>query len=272
MNSVPAQYHGVWSRLSLRDADGSFDTATRVRWLQTGSLYCDLRVPADRPDMHGARCLEDLDDPQLRWLAAQQGFAGTLQVEHDICRWHRNIDYQPDCGRADVGRMRFADDVLVEDGVYANYREQWQRLDGSDGDLAALELVGESDGTGELCARGGCLVVSGDYFMFALGRTCMLPPAPSLADAIARERYPRGRILQLLDFEISFGRRRGGAVPWEIELSTLPFREGQPLLVPETAPMHRDGPRWCQAGADPQSAVARTWLAHHCPPDFRWFD
>jgi hypothetical protein len=40
-------------------------------------------------------------------------------------------------------------------------------------------------------------------------------------------------LIALLDFEISLGRRRGGALPWQITLSTLPFREGRTLTPSE---------------------------------------
>lgn len=35
--------------------------------------------------------------------------------------------------------------------------------------------------------------------------------------------------MEYLDCEFSVGRVRGGTVPWEIERSTLPWREGRPL-------------------------------------------
>lgn len=44
----------------------------------------------------------------------------------------------------------------------------------------------------------------------------------------------REQIVEYLDCEFSVGRVRGGSVPWEIELSTLPWREGRPDFVEKT--------------------------------------
>jgi len=272
MTDVPSRYRGVWRRLSLRDTDGSVDTRTQVHWLQTGSLYCDLRVPAERPDASAARSLDDLDDRALGRLAEQQGFAGVLEVVGDICRWRREIDYQPATGSEDAGRTWFDEGVLVEEGVHADYTEHWQCLEGGTGETLSLTLAGEDDASGGQRARRGYLLVSGNYFMFALARTCALPPAPSLAQLIADGDGRRDEVLRFLDFEISFGRRRGAAVPWRIDLSTLPFREGLALLTPEHVPRHRGGARWEQPLDGTRGVYSRHWLSHEGRSDFRWFD
>ncbi|MEO6696680.1 MAG: hypothetical protein ABIN45_01615 [Gammaproteobacteria bacterium] len=228
-NPVPDHYLGVWQRLSLESAAG-VDTATRVYWLQTLVLHADIRVPADRPDFREKHGLQDLTIDELRLLARQQGFAGVTLVEGDTCLWRRHIDYQPPTGGRDIGRMAFDNDRIVEDGLESSYREVWQRLPDSTGETIALRFLEEHSSGGLAVPRKGYLVASGDYFIFARDRAAALPRMPSLAALLEEPNLARDQIIDMLDFEISFGRRQCGRAPWEIQLSTLPFREGRSLF------------------------------------------
>ncbi len=271
MNRVPRYYRGVWQRLSLSAGDGVRDTSTRVYWLQTPSLYGDIRVPADRPDFGDRRGLQDFDDNELALLAQQQGFAGLLEAEGDICRWHRQLDYQPDTGAEDIGHMHFEGPLMVEHGVHAEYEEEWRRLTEPNAACVALELVGEADSWGTSRERRGYLLVAGEYFLFARGRRAALPPAPSLAAVMNGEACGRQCMLDMLDFEISFGRRQGSDAPWQIELSTLPFRERQPLFAPGTAPEPRraDGGGLYFESRD--GRLRRRWAVREWSAGFEWF-
>ena len=53
--------------------------------------------------------------------------------------------------------------------------------------------------------------------------------ADSMADLIKKEKYTRKQILAALDCEVSHGFVLGGRAPWEVQFSTLPFKEGKPL-------------------------------------------
>jgi hypothetical protein len=53
--------------------------------------------------------------------------------------------------------------------------------------------------------------------------------APSLDALIEATHATREQIVQYLDCEFSVGRVQGGSVPWEIDQSTLPWREGHHL-------------------------------------------
>lgn len=213
---VPPEYVGLWRRDGI-EIDGEWNTATRVYWLQTGSLYADIRIPTGRPAFDGIRSLDHCSPEQLRWLAGQEGFAGCLHVDGETCRWERALDYQPP-GLPDIGRMRFhAGGVATEDGVLAEYREEWRRI------VPGTErLAVKLDG-----CRPGLLVAVGDWFLAAFGREAPLR-VRSLAAAIEPAEAPRAAAL--LDCELSLGRIRGGSRPWEITLSTLPYREGESLV------------------------------------------
>ncbi|MBF7728767.1 hypothetical protein [Pseudomonas sp. N040] len=208
MNSVPQAYLGVWQRTLLTTGAGLRDCTTQVYWLQTARLFADLRIPRPAP-----RTPDE--------LASQGGFAGISEVSGAHCQWHRAIDFQPPSGRADIGRMHFErPDYLLEDGLDGSYHEVWERLPDSLGRNWGQWLQA-ADG------RQGCLLLAGDYFLFAAGRTLALPHADSLQALLAQASGPA----PLLDFELSFGRHRHGRQPWRIELSTLPGRAGQALLA-----------------------------------------
>jgi hypothetical protein len=224
---VPVCYLGVWRRLLLETA-GERDERSRVMWLQTPRWHADLRIPAERPDFSGTDSLADCDEGQLSWLARQQGFCGMTQVEEARCTWHRQMDFQPADGSRDIGRMAFDGERLIETGVESDYLEIWERLPQSRGGTAALELVVEH---GALPPQPTWLLVAGDCFMFVRGRAHPLPNADDLSSLIDQARPSRAQWLDWLNVEISFGHRTG-PVPWRIDHSTLPFREGKTVTLP----------------------------------------
>lgn len=217
MKRVPDAYLGVWQRTLLTTTAGVHDTSTQVYWLQTASLFADLRIPQPAPQSLAER-------------ASQAGFAGYTAIDGDLCQWHRAIDFQPPSGREDIGRMRFErPEYLLEDGLDGSYHEVWERLPESLGRNWGVWLVA-FDG------RQGCLLLAGDCFLFAAGRQHPLPCAESLGALLASTHEAE----TLLEFELSFGRHVGGAKPWHIELSTLPERVGQALLPAAVDPDQAD--------------------------------
>jgi hypothetical protein len=73
------------------------------------------------------------------------------------------------------------------------------------------------------------LLVAGDYFVFVRNRIKDLPRAASLDSLIASTHPSRAQVIEYLDCDFSFGRVRGGSIAWEIQRSTLPWREGHRL-------------------------------------------
>jgi hypothetical protein len=227
--TVPPALCGLWRRVVLETPDAPPDTSTRVWWLQTPTLYVDLRVPAERRSVASRTTLHAASDAELDALALQAGFAGQTSLRGELCRWSRDSDFQPPSGIPDEGRLRIDDGWIVEDGVHATYREVWQREDDSTGDWLARRWI-EREGRPD--ARTCHLVAGGAWFLFARARSGPpLEQAPSLAVLLARRGGDRSLRVALLDFEISLGRRDHGAPPrtWRIDVSTLPDREGEPL-------------------------------------------
>lgn len=231
--SVPVHYLGVWQRTSLQSPAG-VDTHSLVFWLQTPLLHADIRIPADRPDFRGKTSFLDFSVDELRLLARQQGFAGITSVIGDRCQWLRQIDYQPARTFLDIGRMQFNGNSLVESGIERDYTELWEKLPDSQGATFAFQFMEKNTAYSPDQSQAGILVISGDYFIFVRNRPTTLPKASSLAAILNDTSFSRQQLVALLDFEISFGRLTLGSMPWEIQLSTLPFREGKPLFTAST--------------------------------------
>lgn len=139
---VPVWVQGVWRRDRVERGDGSIDRDTSVVWLQTPTLFADVRIP--KP---GRR------SPPV------QGFAGWLAVDGQVCTWHRPIDLDPPPRRPDIGAMFRVGTRMIECGVRAPYLEDWRLLDDGDGCFLALARGGR--GMDEL------LVTAADHFMAA---------------------------------------------------------------------------------------------------------
>jgi hypothetical protein len=220
---IPSAATGLWRRREISFPDGRRDTTTRVLWLQTQHLFADLRVPADRPVVTEARGFADYPAEDLPHLAAMQGFAGRFEVDGKICRWRRELDFQPPGGPPDEAQFRIDGDILVETGIHAAYEEIWQRETPPGADLAAFRLLLDD------AAVPGMLVLAGDHFIAVEERRSPLPAASSLADLLAADAgsVPIADRLGLL---IAYGRiGRNGGAPWRVDLSTWPWLEGRSL-------------------------------------------
>lgn len=222
--SVPHWMRGLWRRRSIRYPDGTYDDTTVVYWLQSESAFADIRIPRQRPAVRDPESLAALDESELMQLTGQAGFAGWTELSGMRCHWHREIDFQPPSGVPDQGMLHRGDGVLIEEGVHRRYIEIWEAVDcgpaGADPLLARRAAA----------AMGGRLVIGGNVFFFARDARPPLASAENLAALAPVGHQRRASLLSLLECEISFGRCRGGSVPWEITLSTLPWRQGQSLL------------------------------------------
>jgi hypothetical protein len=260
---VPAQLRGLWRRLSLT-APNVNDTTTRVLWLQTASLFADIRIPADRLDLSSAAGFAAVSDDGLIALAAMAGFAGVLEVEGDICRWRRELDFQPPGGPPDEGRFRLEGDLLIETGIHADYEEVWRRETPAAPGLAAFRLVAGA----EPADPAGILTLAGDYFLMIRARRNSLPPAPALADLVRSDLASGDRqgAISKLAMPIAFGRVSAGMV---VTLSTEPWREGAPLFAGCTRAFDSDrltlrvaGPDGIQEWRLDHSTIELNALAH----------
>ncbi len=234
---VPEHFIGLWRR-RLFETESQCDTTSEVWWLQTGELYADLHLPIAAASERPSR---------------RQGYAGALEVHGDVLTWHSWLDSRSATDIVDLGRVHFEGQSLIGQGARVSHREIWERVAAPSDDRLALVLRDERASTGEWRTRRGVFVVLGEYFMYALDRSLCL----SRGGRMQSGRQSAFAVFQF-DHEISFGVRHG-RVPWEIQHSTLPHREGQSLLAVHGLPEPVTGCEWRQRVQIP--AALRCWQA-----------
>lgn len=212
----------MWTRDWI-DVRGVRSSQFAVRYLQTPTLFADMRLPIDRPSFSQATSFADLTDAELLLLARQRGFTGRVTAVADTVTWHHEIDFQPPAGPADIGRVEeVGQGQMYEHALDSSYLESWRSV--ASGDSAFLVVRVERAGRLEQT-----LLIVGDHFLYVRNRLVDLPPAPPLDSLIKATHATRDQIIAYLDCEFSTGRVRGGSVPWVVQASTLPWREGRPL-------------------------------------------
>ena len=226
---VPSWLTASWQRLWVIDGDkGPPKNTVNVRNIQTPTLFGDCRVPKDRPAFPNAKSLADLSDKELETLYPQEGFSGFTTTDGYIITWHHEIDYQPPDGSIDIGRFQILGGRNVyEHGVQAQYLEHWWRLEEPGTYFLGIKTIRNLGKNRQRVHQ--ILSVAGDHFIYARNRAIDLPMANSMADLIKKEKYKRKQILEILDLEVSHGFVVGGLVPWQVQFSTLPFKEGKSL-------------------------------------------
>ena len=220
--NLPSWFPGVWTREWI-ERGGARTDRFDIRFLQTPTLFGDVRIPRDRSDFSHTSSFADLTDAELRSLAKQRGFAGTTSVSGELATWRHEIDFQPPDSSPDIGRLERIDDThFYEHATDSSYIESWRSLGTGDGKFLALrvERVGRLDRV---------LLVAGDHFLYVRNRPRDLPVAPSLDSLIVTTQATRAQVIEYLDCELSAGRIHAGSIPWEIQHSTLPWREGRHL-------------------------------------------
>ena len=248
-----ADLRGLWRRKWISSAEDG-GVSLSVYWLQTDSLFADIRLPVER--RIAASTVAEADAAGLRDLAACEGFAGRAELHEAHCTWHRAFDWQPDVGVADIGHVRAEGDLLYEHGVHRDYSEVWQRLTPARAPAFGLELRDLSDG------RAGYLVSIADFFIYARGRPAQLRGAGDLTtmlDDCSDTEAKRA----LFDAEIAMGEVSPG---WLITHCTYPWREGERLFQ---GPLATVGGTLTMAETDRDGRVKqRCWqvVAHEATP------
>jgi hypothetical protein len=207
-----ASLAGVWSRRSIWWPDDREDSTTRVWWVQGLPWFADLRLPANRPDFTGIGRLADCTIAQRNWLASVQGFAGQLNPHQRAWLWRRDLDFQPDSGKRDLGTLQYADPqcrTMTEVGVDEPYLEIWDRIDAPSSSENPLFTARFETSPGRL---RGLLVATARHFLLATDNRTGTGSADPL------------------DMEISHGIRAGSIHEWTITDSSHPWREGKKLF------------------------------------------
>lgn len=220
---VPSSYHGVWRRSLLENKQGKDDTSL-VLWMQTQHHHVDIRIPASRPNFPQYGVLEDFAMDELLMLTTQQGFYGVTHVQRNICRWQREVDFQPESGARDIGKIVFGNpNMMLETGVDSDYFEIWHKNKDSHL-LPTHKVITSLNRHGE--ERVSYMLTAGNQVALARPRDVVVPASSCLLSAIDKQKTSRETLLDWLDCEISFGEKTDDK-HWKILYSTHPFREGK---------------------------------------------
>jgi len=229
--TVPKKLIGCWRRRYIRFHDGSADTTTRVIWLQTLSGAGDIRIAADRPNLKSRGGLSACTKDELLALAEQDCFAGQTLFDaeadpHPTARWPLDgylFRFQPVVTFPEDGWMDWKEDgtCMIEKAPSAAYEEDWRLEPGSQTFAAHLTQRGTNGQT--------CLYVAGDHAIFARNREVALSANKSLPELAKEAGNDEARLRELVDCEFSYARRPRPGGDYTIELSTLPWHEGQTL-------------------------------------------
>ena len=235
---LPAWMLGLWCRewvrypgVMIEDPKAIQKSPQLVRYLQSPRSFGDMRYPKDRPAYTNTKSFADMSDSDLLIIAKAEGFVGyttaqNMDATHATVQWNRELDLNPTNG-VDISRVvPMSDDRIYESALDNTWTEHYFRLTSGENRflVVRVECAGRLD---------RILIVGGDQFYFARNRAKDLPatnpPSDSLSALITSTHATRAQIIEFLDCEFSVGRIRGGRVPWEIQYSTLPWREGKHL-------------------------------------------
>jgi hypothetical protein len=245
--TVPRSLLGCWYRRYIRFPDGTEDTGTRVIWVQTLSGVGDVRVSATRPDLRTRDGLADCSKEELLALAEQDCFCGVTQFNSNAqpfptASWPKEsylFRFQPVITFPEPGWMEWLEGgtCMIERAPSGAYIEDWRLQPGSQTFGAHLTQLNAPSLT--------CLYVAGDHAIFARNRAEALPTDKTLLELAREAGYDHRRLQKLLDCEFSYARRARPGGDYLIELSTFPWREGQPLRFPLVESLEA-----CAAGSD----------------------
>ncbi|HEY6080668.1 MAG TPA: hypothetical protein VIW29_17760 [Polyangiaceae bacterium] len=236
---VPAWTLGCFRRRSISFFNGDADDSSLVLWLQSRGLTADLRLATDRPKPTSREALADMSLDELTRLAEAEGgisptrfdAAGSSGVElMGTMQWQDWTAFQLHAKWPEPGNLRRVGDCLIEHAPSGAYVEDWRLQPSGDGPLVGLRLLEERDAkSGQLVHRGGGLVVAGEHAILVRGRAAPLPPAERLSQLIERAASEPRLLDAIFGFEASYARRDGSG-RYVVAASTLPWREGRPLL------------------------------------------
>ncbi|MGL5010305.1 MAG: hypothetical protein ACRC6I_10505, partial [Paracoccaceae bacterium] len=218
---TPADLQGHWRRNWLR-APGFEDATTRVHWVQAGDWCADIRVPLIRPALD-AGSLSAMAPADLAVLLSAEGFAGHTMLAGNVCTWHRDWNWRGFPCPVDAGTLWFDPaGRLIEDGVHADYREEWQAVAG--GAWAALSVKAEG--------AEGLLIGNGAQFLLGLGQG-NAPAWAGLAAALCDGTAAAAEAEAAFASVYVMGRWQGAT--GIADLSTQPFCEGKAVLQRDRA-------------------------------------
>lgn len=243
---APDWVTGCFVRKSITFFTGATDPTTLVVWLQSRGLTFDLRLSPGRPRVDSPEAVFGLSLDELTALALSEGglarstFTAGERPHAGTMDWSDWVRAQVHDGWPEPGELRRVGDCLTEFAPSGAYVEDWRAQRSRRGMLIGLVLLSEIDAdTGSLLHSGGGLVVAGDHAGLVRGRPTALPKVGRLADLVRANPGNEALLKRVFRFEASYATRNDDG-EYVVSASTLPYREGRPLISLDGFSLHGD--------------------------------
>ena len=230
IRTVPDRMLGCWKRRYIKFENGEMDSTTRVIWLQALSGMIDIRIPERARDYSKGSCLADYSIEQLMELAEQDCGNATTHLDETTspyarASWEANdtdVSIQSIVLFPEDGWFDWLEDgeCMMEWAPSGAYEEDWRLQSNSRYFIAHYQKQDAS--------KPEFVYLAGDHAVYARDRRVELREQRHLREIVREANANRDYIEALLDIEFSYARRNKDG-EFEIELSSLPFREGQRL-------------------------------------------
>lgn len=244
--AAPDWVTGCFVRKSITFFSGAQDETTLVVWLQSRALTFDLRLSPARPRVDSIDSITRLALDELALLADGEGglahsaFTPSEKPCAGSMNWTEWVRAQVHDGWPEPGELRRVGNCLTEFAPSGAYVEDWRAQPSGKGMLVGLVLLSEIDAdSGALLHSGGGLVVAGDHAGLVRGRAAALPKVGRLVDLVRANPGNVALLKNVFRFEASYGTRGAGG-DYVVSASTLPFREGEPLISLDGFSLHGD--------------------------------
>ena len=229
---VPDWMLGYFRRRTISFCNGTSDLDTRVSWMQSRNFTIDLRLPAST-DAGPEKPLARYSREELQILSEYEGWQADSVWDGCALTWHSATSLQLHNRWPEPALLQRIGNCMIEFAPSGAYVEDWRLQCCGRGPLIGLKLIEEQDEqTGEICYRGGGLIICGQYAGLVLGRPetmSTLDCANGLRKLVMDSSISLNDILPLFQFETSIakGDMEQG---YTIMESTAPWRIGQSLF------------------------------------------
>jgi hypothetical protein len=228
---VPAWALGCFRRRSITFFTGAEDVQTEVLWLQSRGLTADFRRSPPRLGVPSRAALAERPLAELLALARVEGGLARTRWDGRLMHWSDWDSFQTHAKWPEPGLLTRVGNSLIELAPSGAYVEDWRFQACGSGPLIGLSLLDERDAqTGEVLHRGGGLIVCGRHAAFVRGRPEPLPAGGRLVDYVRDHAGDAAALERVFAFDASYAASASGRDDFTVSASTLPWREGEPLL------------------------------------------
>jgi len=233
IRTVPDKMLGCWKRKYIRFKNAETDTSTTVIWLQTLSAMVDIRIPERILDFSTGLSLHEYTVEQLCELASQDCATAITRLDesttpYSTASWEANDDgayIQTVVNYPEDGWFEWKEDgsCMMEWAPSRAYEEDWRLLENSRSYIAEFRNTNID--------KGEFVFLAGDHAVYVRSRALEVKEQRPIQEIAKDNLDNKDYIISLVDVEFSYAHRDEASGEFNIQHSTLPFREGQSLKL-----------------------------------------